>query len=319
MKDIFELILNKFKPLIDNASYRVNNPLGAAFIFSWIIINWQAIYYFIFSDKTSHVKIEFLRGLYLVQEVSNKANEKVINYSDLIWWPLLLSTLYIVLGPIISNLATAIWTLVDKNASAIRLKLIQQKTFITIEERDQMYQAFEGVKSQYNEEINKLETEIRSLRKIASLQNDIKTQEHKGSIESEVNSRGNNLEANYTVIGGIEAPNEILTNRQDLYEKVFLKSNTHAVEQWIAQNFDLSVDHQPHLPKISNIKGVIGELLTNITMHAKDIRLPQISVNKTDVTTLLLELKLKGLVKVDNNSYKLTDKAIKSLENAING
>jgi hypothetical protein len=310
MKDYFDLVLSKFKPLIDNASYRINNPLGAAFIFSWAIINWQTVYYFLFSDQKAEAKIIYLRALY----VSYNSNEHITNvdYGVLLWWPLLASIVYLLIAPIVSNLATAAWTWIDRTCSAKRVSFIEKSVFITPEERDQMYRSFAGIQTEYKNKINDLNEDIYGLRQLIILHDD------KQIIENRVSEpTPPNIQNEYTPT--LPASEKSILVDEDLKNELWLKSNSHSFEQWIAKTFELSVDFQPHYAEINTIKTVIAELLLNSRLPIKESSAFGVGLNKQQVESVLIKLEIKKLVtKNSDKTYSLNETGFVKLRSLIN-
>ncbi|WP_065188393.1 hypothetical protein [Shewanella woodyi] len=309
MKDYLDLVLSKFKPLIDNASYRINNPLGAAFIFSWIIVNWQAVYFFFFSDQKAEEKLSFLKSLYAV---ANDTGTTSINYNTLIWWPLFAAIGYLVLAPAISNIATTIWTWVDKYCSSKRMSFLEKTVFITPEERDQMYLSFEGVKTQYRDQIKDLKSEIYSLRQIVSLQD-----ENQGLVVTPNINEHIAEEAQLTVIEDLE-PNRSPLSHDELFNKLSTKSNSYVFDKWISEQFDLDIDYQTHFAEMSTIKTIINQLLKDNHTPLRDFSLGGTHINRQLLESTLKKLEIKNLAeKNDDNTYRLSESAFIKLRNIL--
>lgn len=109
MKDFFDQFFSYLKPLIENTKYRFNNPLGYAFIFSWIVVNWKAVYYFLFSDEKAADKISYLHKMYIT--------DASVSYWWIVFLPALLAMSYVIFAPVISNIATGLWSVIDKSCT----------------------------------------------------------------------------------------------------------------------------------------------------------------------------------------------------------
>jgi hypothetical protein len=131
MKETIKDFFGYFKPIFENTQYRFNNPLGYAFAFSWVLFNWKAVYYFFFSDEKASDKIIYLQSMYV--------SDNGIIYTYLLVLPLLSSVAYIILAPIISNLATMTWSFFDKSFTGIRLWFVENIPFMSRAEQTEMY------------------------------------------------------------------------------------------------------------------------------------------------------------------------------------
>ncbi|MDT3334128.1 hypothetical protein Q4Q49_02370 [Shewanella sp. SP1S1-7] len=167
MKDIFEQIFTPFKSMSEHIKYRLSNPLGIAFVFSWIIFNWQAVYYFMFSNDTASSKITYLQKIYLT--------DKGYDLSNLLWCPLGASVLYLVVAPLVSNIATGLWSVIDQSCTALRLKFVENATLMTNADKTKMYLALNKMKAEHASEIEKLRNEISGLQSLLTLQTEIIT------------------------------------------------------------------------------------------------------------------------------------------------
>jgi hypothetical protein len=300
-KKFFDHAFSNFESILNYTSHRVNNPFGAAFAFSWVIVNWEAIYFFLFSNLETTKKITYLKALYQIcTEQKPGICEYSTNYLPLLVWPASAAILYLFLGAIISNLATGIWIFLDKNSNAIKDKFIEGKTFITEDERDEMYNTFNNIKSEYKENIAKLNTEINSLRKIVTLSEDKEKEIDNTYHESQFSNHSNN-----TIEDDREKNQKISSS--ELAEQFGKNSNKHAIEQWICNTFDYDIDFPLHVPKIALVKNVLNELLEKHSLEPRDINLRGIHLRKPEVETILVELKIKNIVSlVNNKTYELS-------------
>ncbi|WP_076540918.1 hypothetical protein [Shewanella sp. UCD-KL21] len=165
MKDFFDHFFSKFTPILSNATYRINNPFGGAFAVSWIICNWSTIYYFFFGSGDALTKIKHMKGFYLV-------DDNVISHWHLFTIPFIAACLFVVLAPVLSNLATGIWLFSERQSTAFRMKHIDKQLPISDAERDQMYRSFESVKQGFKDQLEALIAENNGLRQVASLSTD---------------------------------------------------------------------------------------------------------------------------------------------------
>lgn len=161
MKDFVEQIFTPFKSMSEHIKYRLSNPLGIAFVFSWIIFNWQAVYYFMFSNDTASSKITYLQKIYLT--------DKGYDLSNLLWCPLGASVLYLVVAPLVSNIATGLWSVIDQSCTALRLKFVENATLMTSADKNKMYLALNKLKEKHAAEVRTLREEISGLQSLLAL------------------------------------------------------------------------------------------------------------------------------------------------------
>lgn len=76
--------------IFSTANQRIKSPFFGSFIFSWILINWKPIFYFLFSDDKIKIKIENIESSY--EFIQNA-----------ILYPLFLSFTYVVVFPYVNQ------------------------------------------------------------------------------------------------------------------------------------------------------------------------------------------------------------------------
>ncbi|TMM31135.1 hypothetical protein FDT66_03980 [Polaribacter aestuariivivens] len=86
MKKITELL----ETIFSTANQRIKSPFFGSFIFSWIIINWKPIFYFLLSDDKINTKINIIQDKYEF-------------FQNSLLYPLLLSFIYVVVFPYINQ------------------------------------------------------------------------------------------------------------------------------------------------------------------------------------------------------------------------
>ena len=177
MKDFFSQFFSPLHHLSNHISQRFNNPLGLAFLFSWVVINWQALYYFLFNDGSAENKIKYLLMMYKVENVEKgdlgrfdriiewfKYTDNATSLEHLLWSPLLAAILYVIFSPLLSNIVTGVWCILDKSCTSIRLKFVQGHTILTTDEKKAMYQALSEYEKDSQAKIMELEELVESLK-----------------------------------------------------------------------------------------------------------------------------------------------------------
>jgi hypothetical protein len=177
MKDYFSQFFSPLHNLSSHISQRFNNPLGLAFLFSWVVINWQALYYFLFNDGSAENKIKYLLMMYKVENIDKgdlgpldsiiawfKYTDNGTSLEHLLWSPLLAAILYVIFSPLLSNLVTGVWSILDKSCTSLRLKYVEKRTILTIDDKKAMYQALSEYEKDSQAKITELEETIESLK-----------------------------------------------------------------------------------------------------------------------------------------------------------
>ena len=159
MKDYIDKLVTPLQSLLQNTNYRFNNPLGGAFLFSWLIFNWESVFYFFFSDEKTAQKIEYLKGIYQIVDDAN--GELITNYNSLLWFPLIASIAYLLCAPFISNLSTGIWSYLNTTLESLRTKYVNNYSIMTQEHKEKMLIALEGIKTQHKAEIKTLKMKLK--------------------------------------------------------------------------------------------------------------------------------------------------------------
>lgn len=177
MKDFFSQFFSPLHNLSSHISQRFNNPLGLAFLFSWVVINWQALYYFLFNDGSAENKIKYLLMMYKAENIDKgdlglldsiiawfKYTDNGTSLEHLLWSPLLAAILYVIFSPLLSNLVTGVWSILDKSCTSLRLKHVEKRTILTIDDKKAMYQALSEYEKDSQAKIIELEETIESLK-----------------------------------------------------------------------------------------------------------------------------------------------------------
>jgi hypothetical protein len=173
MKDFFDQFFSYLKPLIENTKYRFNNPLGYAFIFSWIVVNWKAVYYFLFSDEKAADKISYLHKMYIT--------DASVSYWWIVFLPALLAMSYVILAPVISNIATGLWSVIDKSCTTWRLKYVEKLSILSEVDKANMYLAINKLRSAHQLEVETLRREIDGYQDIILIEKEKESDKDKNS------------------------------------------------------------------------------------------------------------------------------------------
>ncbi len=148
MKDI----LKPFDSVIENFNSRLKNPFIFSFIIAWIVTNWKAISYFLYSN------LDIEHRIYHIES----------NYSGLrntFWFPMFVATFYVLVFPIflliIDFLSSYVYELRQDLLYKSKKKQITREVDLIIHktEREDKKAEYKDI-SQFNEEINNYREEI---------------------------------------------------------------------------------------------------------------------------------------------------------------
>tara|TARA_R110002050_G_scaffold114933_1_gene230853 strand:- start:445 stop:1278 length:834 start_codon:yes stop_codon:yes gene_type:complete len=144
MKKITEFL----ETLFSTANQRIKSPFFGSFIFSWIIINWKPIFYFLFSDDKISLKIKNIETSYEF-------------FQNSILYPLILSFLYVVVFPYINQFIHWL-TIKAENSKRIEYHKLKIEQIENSQELAEKEKTLEDIRSgnrdisQLNEKINLL-------------------------------------------------------------------------------------------------------------------------------------------------------------------
>lgn len=201
MKDFFSQFFSPLHNLSSHISQRFNNPLGLAFLFSWVVINWQALYYFLFNDGSAENKIKYLLMMYKAENIDKgdlglldsiigwfKYTDNGTSLEHLLWSPLLAAILYVIFSPLLSNLVTGVWSILDKSCTSIRLKFVQGHTILTTDDEKKMYKALREYEKDSQAIITELEETIESLKNSKQVELSLKRKATKEAERTEADA-----------------------------------------------------------------------------------------------------------------------------------
>ena len=305
MKDYVKQFISSFQGLLQNVDYRFSNPLGGAFLFSWIIFNAQAVYYFLLSDDKIKDKIIYLKEIYVIDE----NNIQSVDYDLLLIYPVFSALVFLVASPVISNIATGTWSFLDKTLSSKRMELVDKHVLLTEEDKVQMNEGFKKVKSSFQLRIRELEGEVSALKNLIVLDDSIET-------KNDINI-SNNISLNNDVIGEHIAPNLSI---EDIRSKMNKVTNKHNIQLWIASLYDYDLDNGLDKIEIENIFYLFYALLEDrYYMPASSLRFGNRTIDRNKIISLLGALIKKGYVTDESEKgYSYSELSIFQLSEICN-
>ena len=211
MKKITELL----ETLFSTANQRIKSPFFGSFIFSWFIINWKPIFYFLFSDDKISVKINCIEESY--EFIQNS-----------LLYPLLLSIIYVVIFPYINEFIHWLTIKAEKSKRIEHHKLKKEQIENSLDlakEEKKLEDIKSGNKdiSQLNEKIDLLSSD--NLRLKESIQKKDKTISDYSEQLDKVTSEKQNIEIELSKISQDLEKNNI-TLKHQLEYRAFRKEKT---------------------------------------------------------------------------------------------
>jgi hypothetical protein len=128
----------------------------------------------------------FLKELYITTDIINNETVTVTDWWSLIFCPAILAVSYLVFSPIISNIATGVWSFLNTTLETKRKSLVNKISIMSADDKRKMLIALEKLKEKHAEEKQKLQDEIDGYRNLDTISHEqnIAT-ENSGSIDGE--------------------------------------------------------------------------------------------------------------------------------------
>lgn len=251
MKKLTEFL----ETLFTTANQRIKSPFFGSFIFSWIIINWKPIFYFLFSDDKISIKIKNIEESY--EFIQNS-----------ILYPLLLSFIYVVIFPYINQFIH--WLTIkaenSKRDEQHKLKINQTDKLIILAGKEKTLEDKKSGNrdiSQLNEKIDFLTKDNNSLKEILQNKDKLISKNHK-----ELNA----LKENYIIkstssqyeIDKIKVKNQELKSKEHLSasNNKILENDIIQLKSLIAETekkLNISHTREAQLQQIIDQKGLINK------------------------------------------------------------
>jgi hypothetical protein len=287
--EFIKTLTDSFQAIAGNFKDRITNPIGGAFLTSWLIVNWKLVYYFLLNDENVVNKIEFI--------------EK--NYSDLtqtICWPVTLTTFYIFIFPTLSNLSLFIWAISDRWSKKLSAKYIEKKIPLYEEDKRNLLALVKKV----NAEAKKERTEF--LSQIDTLNSALTNFE---AMEEESTNKLQRPKVAGMV--GDRLLNDKKLSDSEVFSKINTEKGRYLLNAKLAELFHLNVDFAPDKPEIALLsevfKNVIKAFPSGFTPRNLTINSVQTDINQ--VNKFLARLNTAGLLvkdSVDTNTFILNEK-----------
>lgn len=220
-----------------NIRQRIKSPFFGSFIFSWIIINWKPISYFIYSkDKMLH-KIIVIESSYE-------------NLGNALWRPLFLSLFYVIISPYVNQVINKLISTAAKNKRneehKIKMDQIDNAHELAIKEKE-LENILSGNRdiSQLNEKIQSLNQENLNLKD--TLQNKDKIigdyGEQLNSVNLELQRANKNLQFEKNLKKDNELNEKKLNDEYEEFSKSKVFEDFITVSEVIAKGYSISNSH----------------------------------------------------------------------------
>lgn len=142
--EVVKPITNFFGSALDELKRRINSPLAGTFLLAWLVVNWDFVYYFLFSEAKVETKISHINNYFL-------------SLHDTFFMPVYLTIAYIGVYPLITSLSDAVWIFMDRLGKKIASFFLEKYSVITKEEQAILYRQMRQKEEEYAEKIAELE------------------------------------------------------------------------------------------------------------------------------------------------------------------
>ena len=287
--EILKILSNTFQSMAENFKNRITNPIGGAFLTSWIIINWKLVYYFLLNDDKVITKITFIEKNYT-------------EFSQIFCWPATFALVYILLYPTISNLSSFIWAITDKWSKQFTALYIEKKIPLYEEDKSNILNTMREQAIKFEDERKNLKSQIDTLN--SSLANFDKP------YQSENPESNNSKQQDSETKEHQEATNLKFTS--GILDKLNTAKGRYLLNESMAKLFYMSIDRDGDKADIQTYCEIYKSIVKAYPapFEPQAVRGTGITIDLTRVKLFITRMITRELIReFDNqsNSVKLTD------------
>lgn len=212
---------------------RVSSKLGGTFLLSWILFNWELIYYFFATIDSGSIKILRIKE-YLI-------------FTDVFCYPLGIAFLYVIFYPIFAEIGEFLWTF-NQNFVKRRAKLfLEGKIPISPQEKRTLLSLIRETSEKHKADIEEKDQQISSLE--ALLVDSTGQDFPKTDIESKSKEPDGSLNS------------EAMNVNQESLSKIFRSDDgRHLVRDWLAKLLHLDKDNPIHKQELNENYSVFVDI-----------------------------------------------------------
>lgn len=269
--EVIKSISSLFGSTLEELKRRVSSPLAGTFFLTWLLVNWDFVYYFLFSESKVEVKISHIHNYFL-------------SVSDTLGWPVFITIAYIIVYPLISSLSDAIWVFMERSGKQIASLFLEHYSVITREEQASLYRQMREKEEEYKAKIEELKKANDAL---YTSVNTLSIQTEDERLEDEVST-----EHNYS-----ELPKEKVDRLKQIASLKYSFDSvdgSYRLTDFVAKEFKLDKDDKYDSKDIMIIKQIIKNALIE---SPEPWYVKQVAIKKDGVNISFVDEHVKAVAK----------------------
>lgn len=230
--EFFNKLTDRIDDYVSLFTERFNNRFIFSLGLTWILWNWEIIYYFFQSLDSVDLKILWIKSEHTLEDFC---------------YPLSIALLYSSSFPLVRNTLDFLWTGTDKLTKWLIYNYIDKKTFLTTEDRRRLLTDMNNQSKKHKEEIKSLEATLISYKNLLTSE----------EVEKNPLAESDNIED--------LTQEELNTNNSfddiGVVKKLFVKEDSiYLIKKWIADNLKLSRDNAIHKKEVEIIFDILKSI-----------------------------------------------------------
>ena len=264
ISDFFDAVLSPVKD-------RLVTPIKSAFFASWLLFNWEVLYFFIRADGAPSEKISIIKN-------------DMTGWQDGFWLPLLVASLFCITYPAIRNFGNMLWSLSDNNSGRITDTILKKANRLTLEDQEKLLVLMEERARAHQEEMSEKDSEVKELKNLVSKLNVAKSRNETTSDENSISSDSNfiNFSSN------------------ELTSLLRMTEGHHQTKKYIASKLLMDIDELAHKNEITSAEKIIEHVCKE---HPEgwiitDIKTPNQNLSVGAVKGVVIKIAHVGLIEI---------------------
>lgn len=321
--DVVKSITNLFNDVFDTLKQRVSSPVIGTFFFSWLLFNWELVYYFLGSDEGVAHKINHIQLMY-------------IDFTQNFCFPFTLTIAYLIFYPLVLNISNTVWVVVDSKSKSYFSKFTEKNAPISEEAQAKLFAHIRGREQEYKSVVRDKQRKINALNEALNVQTGELTRLKKklglDTTLSDESTTKSILQINNTIVGGESIIPERRSDNElerDISSVLNSVDGNYLLDDLIATKMELEKDDQIHKRELLASKEILLKLIGSYPepWPVKEIKgvssdgRSNISYSKDVVQSHGKKLIRKGWISTSEYggvpSYSMTSELIGDLNNIV--
>lgn len=288
--------------LIDTLTHvvksRVSSKFGSAFLFSWLIFNWEFLYFLLLGDHTVERKLNYIELHFL-------------SFHDVLVYPIIASSVYIILFPVLSESSEFCWNSIQQYISRKASMKLEGKIPLDEDDKRRIYNLIRQTESKYRDIIVEKDKEIATLQAvIVDETGSAKWKDFEENVQED--DRQSEIPVNIDAYSDIVRP--IVQSEDGRY----------LLTNWLADQFGLNKDNSLHKQELNEVYTIFQSIILELpeSWRPKELKsaipLDNRVFNKDKSNAMALKFVSKDLlsksIKNDALIYNLTERSLGALE-----